>query len=314
VQPQAALGLVTASGLQLLTFSLAGPSAFATISLAKDTELATNTWLWLGIVVATGFVVVGEVSVTYRVVQMWRAANDTVNSYRYLTVSVTVALGVIYFGAHLLALLVYQICGWPQVLTVYTVIKSVAGFSFILIVLVKGIFDHLLLRLYKKYCTRRLAYYLKKLQAFYIRADQCFPANYRINPYDSKLLPSTENQMAALLEGLDDIRTLLWQGDALLKIEDEVIEPSPNSRISRAASAFNNEVYLWQYYLSNPVATARAALVLSTHYTIPDAVPTFISDNTSQKAQYFWKLAKTLTHLEQVAHVSNTAMASIARN
>jgi hypothetical protein len=254
VRPIAFLLLLATCVFELFSFVMAGSEAFNRISMANAAELATNTWLWLGLI-ATLFYVFGGMLIYLVELKegLGKLSGDSRLNLRYRIVNLLVVgiVGVAYFANELLRTLAYKFFDSTvpgETLTnLRTFLLTVALILFTSQFMAAKPLYRIYATLYAFSMRKYLAKVLRLYDGLLPYADIVFLPT--LKPED-KSAPKPTFVLAHLADGLDSFSNLLWKAQAWeqAKKSSKCFEAG---QAKNCSVSFNEEVAIWLHYLKN---------------------------------------------------------------
>ncbi|MBN9390846.1 MAG: hypothetical protein J0I20_22645 [Chloroflexi bacterium] len=185
VRPISALGLAFTMVFELICFSLAGPVAFDTVSMAQPLELNQSLWLMLGVASTMVYLLVNSLVLTQELKMGMDQGASPVFRYRCFSFLFISTLYSIWASVALSGLLFYYFSG-------IRVIEDFASAICFLVLLILGVIYAIVLILDKKafiiyeskiepFFNRRK---IRKLQWLYQHLLNLFPSETYTNPFN----------------------------------------------------------------------------------------------------------------------------------
>lgn len=298
VRPLAAALLGLTVLFLLLSFVMAGPEAFETLSLTRPSEIVENFWLWLGVIVALGYPTASMLEFGFEAVRLAQKFNGNYQlgyKFRCYYFTLIAIAGFAFFGLSLLGLVVYGLTGWYWFeLSCITLRNLVAVPLAVLVFVLLFFFERKLFAWYSSWYKQRLHNLVKHLRWLYEITEKLFPVSYRLSSKEVFADTSPEWSLEVVVNNLTDVRLLIWAAYAqsLAETESQFAE----KRVLVKKRSAREEARIWATYMRDQEA-ANLALKLSYKLLPAGLVPQFEETGTEQLARYYVQLARLLQNL-----------------
>jgi hypothetical protein len=214
--------------------------------------------------------------------------------YRKITFIPAVGLILAYFGTGYASIIIYALTKDKAVLSFTEgIINIIVIVEIFFLALVR--FDKELSNIYKKRRFRKLLSKTVKLEIFYQRTLQIFPASYRLNPFAPGFLTeqdSPELLISTLVLQLNNVRTRIWRTEVWRKAK----ETGKSVEVVVKETMFTrNEAEIWKHYLVDGRESPTKLRDLSQLPNPDKNVPSMPLNNGVENAvDFYLQLAKKI--------------------